>query len=188
MIKACDLVRNQIVSIDGAPHVLEELRVSTPSARGAATLFRFRFRNILTKAKLDRTCKGDDKFEDVDFSRREVEFLYEQQGMYTFMDREDFTQFELDKDALGEQAQYLAEDMEDLRALIVNGRAVAIELPASVTLTVADCEPTVRGQSATARSKPARMQTGLVVQVPEYITVGERVRVDTRTGEFLGRA
>ncbi len=188
MIKACDLARNSIVSVNGAPHAVEELRVTTPSARGAATLFRFRFRNLLTKTKLDLTCKGEEKFEEVDVSRRSVQFLYAEQEFYNFMDSEDFSQFTLDAVALGAQAHYLSDDLEDIRALIVNGRALAIELPASVTLVVKECEPSVRGQSATARAKPARTQTGLVVQVPEYIAAGETIRVDTRSGEFLGRA
>lgn len=189
MTKACDLSRNSIVSINGAPYVVETLRVTTPSARGAATLFKFRFRNLLTKAKLDQTCKGDDKFDDLDFDRRAVQFLYkERDDVYTFMDTEDFSQFSLSADDLGEQALYLVEELEGIKALVVNGTPAAIELPVTVVLTVASCEPTMKGQTATARSKPARTETGLVVQVPEYVTDGETIRVDTRTGEFLGRA
>lgn len=189
MTKACDLSRNNIVSINGAPYVVETLRVTTPSARGAATLFKFRFRNLLTKAKLDQTCKGDDKFDDLDFDRRAVQFLYkERDDVYTFMDTEDFSQFSLSADDLGEQALYLVEELEGIKALVVNGTPAAIELPVTVVLTVASCEPTMKGQTATARSKPACTETGLVVQVPEYVTDGETIRVDTRTGEFLGRA
>ncbi len=189
MTKACDLSRNNIVSINGAPYVVESLRVTTPSARGAATLFKFRFRNLLTKAKLDQTCKGDDKFDDLDFDRRAVQFLYkERDDVFTFMDTEDFSQFSLSADDLGDQALYLVEELEGIKALVVNGAPAAIELPVTVVLTVASCEPTMKGQTATARSKPARAETGLVVQVPEYVTEGETIRVDTRTGEFLGRA
>ena len=114
MSKASELSRNSIVSIEGAPHIVESLQVSTPSARGAATLFRFRFRNLLTKTKVDRSCKGDDRFDDVDFMRREVQYLYkEQDGTHTFMDLEDYSQFTLNADDLGDQAQYLIEDMEE---------------------------------------------------------------------------
>ena len=189
MPKACELSRNSIVSIDGAPHVVETLRVTTPSARGAATLFKFRFRNLLTQAKLDRTCKGDEKFDDVEVVRREVQFLYREHGdAYTFMDAEDFSQFTLNADDLGDQASFLVEGMEDIKALVVDGKPAAIELPVSVVLEVASCEPTMKGQTATARTKPARTTTGLVVHVPEYVTEGEAIRVDTRSGEFLGRA
>ncbi len=189
MPKACDLSRNSIVSIDGAPHVVESLQVITPSARGAATLFKFRFRNLLTKAKLDQTCKGDDKFGDVDFDRRPVQFLYkEHDDTYTFMDEEDYSQFSLTAGELDEQTGYLTEDLEGIKALVVNGRPVAIDLPAAVVLRVASCEPTLKGQTATARNKTAHTDTGLVVHVPEYVKEGEYVRIDTRTGEFLGRA
>lgn len=188
MIKASELARHSIVSIDGDPHVVESLRVSTPSARGAATLFKLRFRNLLTKNKLDQTCKGDDKFDEIDFVRREVEFLYsDHDGTCTFMDSGDYSQFTLTADDLEEQAAYLAEEREGLKALVVNGRPVAIELPTSVSLKIETCEPTMKGQTATGRGKSARTVTGLTVQVPEYVTAGEIIRVDTRTGEFLGR-
>ncbi|NLN01122.1 MAG: elongation factor P-like protein YeiP, partial [Lentisphaerae bacterium] len=178
MPKACDLSRNSIVSIDGAPHVVESLQVITPSARGAATLFKFRFRNLLTKAKLDQTCKGDDKFGDVDFDRRPVQFLYkEHDDTYTFMDEQDYSQFSLTAGELDEQTGYLTEDLEGIKALVVNGRPVAIDLPAAVVLRVASCEPTLKGQTATARNKTAHTDTGLVVHVPEYVTEGEYVRV-----------
>ena len=189
MIKACELSRNGIVSIGGAPYIVEELKVSTPSARGAASIFRFRFRNLITKAKLDQACHGDDKFDELDFEKRQVQFLYrEQDGAYAFMDTEDYSQFSLTADELGDQVYYLVEDMEDIKALIVNGSPVAIELPPNVFLKIAECEPTMKGQTVTARTKTAKLETGLAIQVPEYMTAGETVKVDTRTGEFLGRA
>lgn len=189
MVKACDLSRNGIVSINGAPYIVEDLKVSTPSARGAASIFRFRFRNLITKTKLDQSCHGDDKFEELDFEKRESQFLYKEQGeVYTFMDVEDYSQFSLNADDLGDQIYYLVEDMEGIMALIVNGTPLAIELPPNVILEVADCEPTMKGQTVTARTKSATLSTGLAIQVPEYITVGEMVKVDTRNGEFLGRA
>jgi elongation factor P len=189
MIKACELTRNGIVSINGAPYIVEELKISTPSARGAASIFRFRLRNLITKAKLDQACHGDDKFEELDFEKRQVQFLYKEQGnAYAFMDTSDYSQFSLTADELGEQVYYLLEDMDDIRALVVNGTPVAIELPPNVVLEIADCEPTMKGQTVTARTKTATLQTGLSVQVPEYITPGEKVKIDTRTGEFLGRA
>lgn len=188
MLKACDLSRDSVVAINGSPHIVEELRVSTPSARGAASLFRFRFRNLLTKAKVDHTCKGDDKFEEIEFERREVEFSYrEPGGVFTFMDTEDFSQFSLNEDELGDQVYYLNEDVEGIKSLIVNDKPVAIELPQSVELDIVECEPTMKGQTATARTKTAKVSTGLSIQVPEYIKNGERVRIDTRTGDFLGR-
>lgn len=188
MVKACDLSRNGIVSINGAPYIVEDLKVSTPSARGAASIFRFRFRNLITKTKLDQACHGDDKFEELDFEKRPVQFLYrEQGGIFTFMDTEDYSQFALNEEDLGDQVYYLVEDMEDIMALVVNGTPMAIELPPNVVLEITECEPTMKGQTVTARTKSAKLATGLSIQVPEYMTTGEMVKVDTRTGDFLGR-
>lgn len=188
MVKACDLSRNSIVSINGAPYIVEDLKISTPSARGAASIFRFRFRNLISKSKLDQACHGDDKFEELDFEKREVQFLYKETGdVFTFMDVNDYSQFSLNADDLGDQIYYLVEDMEGIMALVVNGSPLAIELPPNVVLEITECEPTMKGQTVTARTKSAKLSTGLSIQVPEYMTSGEMVKVDTRTGDFLGR-
>ena len=186
MPKACDLSRNDVVAINNQPHIVEDLTVSTPSARGAATLYRFRFRNIVTKAKTDVTCKGDEAFGDVSVEHRPAQFLFVEQGQLVFMDTEDFSQFGFMRDEIAAQADYLTPDLE-VKAVFCDGRALAIELPASVALKVVETAPVVKGASVTARAKPATLETGLVVQVPEYLTEGERVNVDTRTGKFLSR-
>lgn len=188
MPKACELKCGDLVEIQGAPFVLETLAVSTPSARGAASIYRLRFRNLITKAKHDTSCKGEVAFGHMAVERREVQYLFEQQGRYTFMDMEDFSQVELSADAIADAKDYLVDEMEDITLVIVNGKALLIEVPNSVDLAVIETAPAVRGASATARTKPATLQTGLIVQVPEYITVGERVKIDTRTGEFSKRA
>ena len=188
MVKACDLKRDDLVGIRGAPHLVEDLKVSTPSARGAATLYRLRFRNLVTKGKVDLTCKGDDPFEDVAFEKRAVQFLYAQQDVCTFMDAEDFSQFTLLRGEIGEPADFLVENLEGIQALVADGRILALELPASVTLTIRACDPVLKGASATGRFKPATLETGLVVLVPEYLTPGEKIRVDTRTRKFVQRA
>ena len=188
MVKAADLKRNELVGINGMPHIVEDLKVSTPSARGASTLYRFRFRNLVTKNKVDMTCKGDDRLEQIAFEKRAVQFLFAKQDQYTFMDNEDFSQFILNKDEIGDQVDFLVEDMDGIMALIADGRILTIEMPANVELKIVECDPVLKGASATGRSKPAKLQTGLVVQVPEYLTPGEVIRVDTRTRSFLQRA
>lgn len=187
-MKACDLKRDDLVGIHGLPYLVEDLKISTPSARGASTLYRFRFRNLVTKHKIDLTCKGDDAFETIAFEKRPVQFLYAQQGQYTFMDVEDFSQFTLNAGEIEEQAPFLVENMEGIQALVADGRILTLELPAAVELKIAACDPALKGASATSRSKPATLETGLVVQVPEYLTPGEGIRVDTRTRRFLQRA
>ncbi len=188
MLKACDLKKGSLVGLRGLPHVLESLSVTTPSARGAASIYHFRFRNLVTKAKQDVSCKGEEPFDDIDFERRPVQYLYREADLHTFMDTEDFSQFTLPATAIEEQLDYLVEDMEGLFALISDGKILTIEVPQKVVLTIASCDPVMKGASVTARTKPAKCQTGLVVQVPEYLETGESIIVDTATGTYLSRA
>ena len=188
MTKACDLKKGSLVGIRGRPHVLENLSITTPSARGAASIYHFRFRNLITKAKQDISCKGEEPFDDIDFERRPVQYLYREDDLYTFMDTEDFSQFTLPASAIEEQLDYLVEDMEGIAALISDGKILTIEVPHKVVLTIESCDPVMKGASVTARTKPAKCQTGLVVQVPEYLEAGEAIIVDTTTGTYLSRA
>ncbi|HEV3025496.1 MAG TPA: translation elongation factor EF-P, partial [Pirellulales bacterium] len=105
-----------------------------------------------------------------------------------FLDQTDFNQYSLPAADLEEQAQYLSEDLEGVVALFYNDECVGIDIPQTVTLRIAQCDPYVKGNSATGRTKPAKLDTGLMIHVPEYLAEGELVKVDTRTGEFLSRA
>ncbi|MBP5321225.1 MAG: elongation factor P [Kiritimatiellae bacterium] len=188
MPKACELKKGSIVGINGLPHVVEDLKVSTPSARGAASIYRFRFRNLITKNKLDAAVKGDEPYADIDLERREIQYLYKEGDLYTFMDVESYDQFQLPKDAIEEQLPYLIEEMEGIFALNSDGKVLAIELPQKVVMTITSCDPVMKGATVTSRSKPATCQTGLVVMVPEYLEAGEEIIVDTATGSYLSRA
>ena len=188
MIKACDLKKGNLVGINGLPHVLETLSVSTPSARGASSIYHFRFRNLITKTKQDVSCKGDEPFADIDFERRPIQYLFKEADLYTFMDNEDFSQFTLPQDTIEEQLLFIVEDMEGLFALMSDGKVLTIEVPQKVQLKIESCDPVMKGASVTARSKPAKCQTGLIVQVPEYLEAGETILVDTATGTYLSRA
>lgn len=174
--------------INATPHLLESLSITTPSARGASSIYRFRFRNLVTKSKVDQTCKGDDAFDGAQVEKSEVQFLYSQGDEFAFMDLESYDQFTLQRAELGNQADYLVEDMEDIRVLRSDGRVLCIEVPDTVVMQIVECDPSIKGASATARSKPATVSTGLVVQVPEYLSPGEQIKVDTRTAKFLSRA
>ncbi|HPT16512.1 MAG TPA: elongation factor P-like protein YeiP [Kiritimatiellia bacterium] len=187
MIKACDLTKNSVVEINGDPHVVEQLRVQSPSARGAATLYKIRFRNVRTRAKLDQTFKGDDPVKETDFDTRTVSFSYREGDRFTFMDLDDYSQFELMADEIADAVPYLVDGMEGIKALMQEERVLCIQLPDAVELTIAECAPSMRGASVTARTKTAKLETGLELQVPEYMEQGERVRVDTRTGDFVQR-
>ena len=117
MIKACELEKNSIVEINGDPHVVEQIRVQTPSARGAATLYKVRFRNVRTRAKLDQSFKGDDPLQDTEFDTRIVSFSYREGDVFVFMDETDYTQIELHADEIADAVPYLTDGLEDIKAL-----------------------------------------------------------------------
>lgn len=188
MIKACDLKRGGIVKLDGTPHIVEDLQIQTPSARGGATLYKIRFRNVRTRQKTDLSLKGDDPLQDADLERREVQYLFVDAAGYTFMDLGDYSQFTLDPAQVEMEKPFLTDGLEGIQALMSEGRVIGIQLPAVVELEITETDPAIRGATASARNKPARLSTGHMIKVPEYMQNGEIVRVDTRTGEFLSRA
>ncbi|MBO7090803.1 MAG: elongation factor P [Victivallales bacterium] len=176
-----------VITVNGAPHIIESVEKHTPSARGAATIYKVRCRNLLTQMKTDLSCKGEDSYDEPDFRQQEVQYLYKEGNDYVFMDVETFDQFPLAAEIIGDDKYYLVEDMEGISALILEDRIVGIRLPDVVELELVECDPAIKGQSATNRGKSAKTQTGLEIQVPEYMEQGEIVRIDTRTGKFLGR-
>ena len=187
-MNAKEIKRGEVVVYNGSPCIIESLNVQSPSARGAATLYKFKARNLITKNKVDITLKGTESLDSADFQRRDSKFLYTDADECVFMDNQDYNQYTIKKGDIAEELQYITEELEGIRALIYNEECVGIELPAAVSLTVTRCDPAAKGNSATSRAKPAVLETGLEIQVPEYLEEGEVVRVDTRSGEFLGRA
>lgn len=185
---AKEIKTGAILNYQGAPCLIETINVQSPSARGAATFYKYRARNLITRQKVDITLRGGESLPEADFSKRPVKYMYADATHAHFLDQEDFNQYSLSLEDIAEERKYLTDDLEEIRALVYNNECVGIQLPASVVLTVTECDPAVRGNSATARTKPATLQTGLVIQVPEYLEQGEQVKVDTRTGEFLSRA
>ena len=188
MPKANELKRGMIVEIDGVPHIVKQLEAKSPSSRGAATLYKIRFNNLQTHQKLDMSYKGDDILKEADCSRVGVQFSYREDDTFYFMDMEDFSQYGMDSDQLDGQIEYLVEQQEDIVALLMDGNILGIEFPKSVNLVVEDTPPAVTGSSATNRSKTAKLSTGLEIQVPEYLSTGETVKVNTVTGKFMSRA
>lgn len=188
MIKASALKKGLVIDIDNTPHIIESITVQSPSARGSATLYKVRFRNVQTKQKVDNAYRGDDVLKEADFDVREAQYLYCNNGIYAFMDLEDYSQAELNEDDVSDVIPFLVEDMEGIKLLVSGDRILGVQVPDVVELEITECDPSIRGASATSRTKPATLQTGLIVQVPEYMSSGEVVRVDTRTQEFLSRA
>jgi elongation factor P len=185
---AKDIKRATVVVFNGAPCMIEGVNVQSPSARGAATLYKFRARNLVTKQKVDITLKGGESLNEADFSRREVKYLYADADECVFMDNLDYNQYNVKKEDITEEMNYITEELEGIRALIYNDECVGIEIPTTIELKVVRCDPAAKGNSATSRTKPATLQTGLEIQVPEYLEEGEIIKVDSRTGDFIGRA
>ena len=187
MVPAKDFKRRMVVEIDGAPHMIEQIQVQTPSARGAATLYKIKARNLKTRSRVEKSYRGVDVLNESSFERRPVQFLYKDADGYYFMDSVDFNQFSFPVADMEDQAPYMSDNMEGVEALVVDDEPIAIEIPDTVELVIVETAPGVRGNSATGRTKPAALSTGAIIQVPEHLDQNILVRVDTRTGEYLGR-
>lgn len=188
MKKASDLRKGDIVTIEDEPHIVEALSVQTPAARGGATLYKVRFRNLKSRRKADRVFRGDDLTAEADFERRPVDVLYGDADGMTFMDLGDYSQFTLAKEDIKDEWPYLLEGQEGVSAVVSEGRVLGLELPSLVTMTIVETAPMIKGGSATARTKPAKLSTGLIVQVPEHLETGDAIRIDTRTGLYSSKA
>lgn len=188
MPKASELKKGSVVELNGDVYIARQIDIRNPSARGASTLYKVRFFNVRDGKKLEQTLKGDDFIKDGDLARHTVQFSYREGDMITFMDTKNYSQYTLDADALEEQSAYMTEDLEGMIALLVDGQIVDVELPQTVLLEITDTAPGIKGASASARTKPATLSTGLEIQVPEYLETGERVKVNTTNGKFVSRA
>ncbi len=187
MIRASDLKKSDAVKIDGAPCIVETVNVQKPSARGAVTLYKFRFRDARSKRKTDLTFRGDEMFDEAELERRPVQILFGDGTSFSFMDQQDFSQFSLAKDEIEDEWPYLTEGLEGILALTSEGRVLGLELPVLVSLPIEETRPSIKGGSVTARTKPAVLSTGLTVQVPEYLETGDVIKVDTRTGQYASK-
>lgn len=188
MPKASEIKKGSVVELDGEVYIARDIEVRNPTARGASTLYKIRFFNVRNGKKVEETLKSDDFVKDGNLERRQVQYSYREGESVTFMDKENFNQYTLDDEALEDEIGYLTEDLEGITAMLVDGLIVAIELPTAVTLEVVDTAPGIKGASATSRTKPAVLSTGLEIQIPEYLENGEWIRVNTTNGKFLSRA
>lgn len=137
---------------------------------------------------MEQTLTGTDFLKEADCIRRQLQFLYKDDQFYTFMDGEDYNQYTLSIDEVDAAAGFLPDGQEGLLGMLYENNLIGIELPASVSLKILETAPAIKGASASARTKPATLETGLVVQVPEYLSEGELIKVNTSTGKFTSRA
>jgi len=177
-----------VLVYDESPIIIEKISVQSPSARGGSTIYKFRARNLLTKQKVDLALKGTESLPEADFQKRNVKLMYSDATHMHFLDQQDYQQYSLPIEDIEVESQYVTENLEGVVGLIYNEGCVGIQLPVSVELVVKKCDPGVKGNSATGRTKSATLETGLILNVPEYLKQGERIKIDTRTGEYLSRA
>ena len=184
---AKDIKTGYVVVHNDVPVVIEKISVQSPSARGGATLYKFRGRNAISKQKVDITLKGTESLNEADFQKRSVDLMYADATQMHFLDQTDYQQYSLDLIDIENERKYIKEGLEGMLALLYNDECIGLQLPAAVELKITQCDPGVKGNSATSRTKPATLETGLEIQVPEYLKEGETVKVDTRTGDYLSR-
>ena len=189
MAKANEIKRGTAVSYNGKLLMVKDIDVQTPSARGASTLYKMRFTDVRTGQKVEERFKGDDIIETITLTRRAVQLSYVDGDEYVFMDDEDFTPYPMKKDQIEEELLFIPEEgLPGMQVLTMDGQVLALELPQTVDMEIVETTPGIKGASASARTKPATMATGLVIQVPEYLSNGEKIRIHIAERRYMGRA
>ncbi len=180
-----DLRKGMAIELDGEPYVVVEYESKKMQQR--APVMRIRFRALRTGRVVDRTFQGYDvKLTPAAVERRKTQYIYSEDNLYYFMDNENYEQFPMAEDQMGDAVNYLIEQtIVDL--VFSHDEPIAIDLPTSINLKIVETIPGVRGDTVQGGTKPATLETGLVIQVPLFLSVGESVKVDTRSAEFLSR-
>jgi elongation factor P len=172
------------IELDGEPFVVVYFQHVKPGKGGA--FVRTKVKNLRTGRVLDRRFRAGERVEEADIRERKMQFLYRDGEQLVFMDSESYEQIPFSSEQVGESRKYLRENL-DVDVLFWRGQPINVELPAFIEATVTQCEPGLKGDTASGATKPATLETGAVVQVPLFIKEGERIRVDTRTGGYVER-
>ena len=185
MISSNDLRPGKTVIVDNNPmSVLEFLHVKP--GKGAAFV-RTKLRNLKTGSSVEKTFRAGEMLPVANMEKKEMKYMYNTGDEWNFMDQETFDTITMTTDQLGDATKWLKEEMVT-QVLYFDGAVLGVDVPNMVVLEVTETDPGVRGDTATGGSKPATLETGAVVHVPFFIETGEKLRIDTRTGEYLGRA
>jgi elongation factor P len=179
-----ELRKNAKVELDGHPYVVTEFQFVKPG-KGQG-LYKCKLKNMITGAVLDRTWRSGEKLESANVESKRMQFLFATADGFTFMDNLSYEQVELSAELVGDDKYYLLDQL-DVDVLFYNNRPVGVALPSHVVMDVVECEPGVKGDTATNTTKGATVQTGLTVQVPLFIKQGEKIKIDTRTGAYVER-
>lgn len=184
MIDTSDFRNGLSIILDSDIFTIVEFQHVKPGKGGA--FVRTKLKNVRTGAVIDKTFRAGERMEQAVLERKPMQYIYQQDGDYYLMDLESFEQIPMRRELIGEQVKYLKEN-EDVTVLTHEGNIIGAELPFTVELEVADTDPDVRGDTASGGSKPARLETGAVIQVPFFVNIGDKVKVDTRTDAYLER-
>ncbi len=184
MFSASNLRKGLKLQIDGEPYVIIEFEFSKPG-KGQA-LYRCKMRNMITGNQLVNTYRSNDKFEKADLEERNMQYLYNQGNEYHFMDTENYEQLFLNREQLGDNINYLMDNME-VQVLFFGTRPIDVSLPIFVNLTVTQADPWARGDTSGTDTKPITVETGYQLQVPPFVEEGDKIQIDTRTGAYVPR-
>ena len=187
MTDAINLKRKMYFEHEGVPYHCLDKEISTPTARGGQTLVRLKMRNLLTRAVFDKTFKADDKFKEPDLEDVEATYLYADADGAYFLDQTTFETLQLNTEMLADALDWLL-DGTIVQIEKYQGNPIGIQVPMHVELVVAETEPGFKGDTATGTTyKPAKLETGVTVQVPAFVKEGDKIKVATESKEFAGR-
>ena len=184
-IPATQIRRGMVIVFEGDPCRIVEFRHHTPGNLRA--MVQAKLRNLRTGSGFEHRFRAADSVEPASMETHDLEFLYQGGDTYHFMNTENYDQLEMDDETLGDAAQWLQPGMR-IQAEYYNGRPVGIKMPNAVELTIVETSPVMRSATKTASTKPAKLENGVTVNIPEFISSGERIRVNPNTGEYLDRA
>lgn len=185
MYTTSDFKKGLAILFQGQPFEIIDCQHHKPG-KGAAVV-RTKLRNLLTGITVDPTFRSGDKVERPDLEDRAGTFLYESEGSYHFMDPASFEQFQVPAAIIDDKKNFMMENM-DVQLLFFEGKVISIAIPNHVVLQIVECDPAVRGDTVSGATKPAKVSTGYVCQVPLFVNEGEKIRIDTRTGLYIERA
>lgn len=188
MPKASEIKKNAAVDYNGSVYIVKDIERSVPQGRAGGSLYRMRMYDLVSGHKLDETFKDSDLLNLADISKRAAKFSYVDGEEYVFMDSEDYTLYNINKASISDEILFIDEATEGMQVILVEGNPVALDMPSSVDLLITETDPSIKGGSATARTKPAVLSTGLTVQVPEHISSGDRIRINIEERKFMSRA
>jgi len=185
MISAGEFRNGITIEFDGDIYVIVEFQHVKPG-KGAAFV-RTKVKNLVTGSVLEKTFRPSEKMARAHIDRKDMQYMYNDGNLYYFMDTESFEQMEINASDVGDALKYVKEN-EQVKVMSHNGKVFGIEPPMFVELKVVETEPGFKGDTATGATKPATLETGAVVAVPLFLNIDDVIKVDTRTGEYLGRA